>query len=112
MNCKLFKLNLGYKNCSLLRWGFEQGHYLLYQNYPNPFNPNTIIRFALPKESKVELKIYSILGEEVATLIKNKVMGTGNHEIEFAASNIASGVYFYRIVADGFTDVNKMVLVK
>ncbi|MCF6270715.1 MAG: T9SS type A sorting domain-containing protein [Melioribacteraceae bacterium] len=86
--------------------------YLLYQNYPNPFNPSTVIRFSLPKESKVELKIYSVIGEVVKTLISNQAMNAGNHEIEFIASSLASGVYFYRIIADDFTDVKKLVLLK
>lgn len=89
-----------------------KNHFQLKQNYPNPFNPNPIIRFALPNETRVDLKIYSILGEELVTLISNQVMSAGNHEIEFAASNISSGVYFYRLVTDGFTDVKKMLLVK
>jgi hypothetical protein len=88
----------------------------LEQNYPNPFNPTSIIKFSLNKESKVELKIYSIIGEELTTLIQNKTMAAGNHEIEFNAlstnQQLSSGVYFYRIIAEGFTDVKKMILLK
>ena len=85
--------------------------YSLEQNYPNPFNPSTTIKFALAKESNVELNIYNVLGEVVSTLL-NGPLTAGNHEFEFNASNLASGVYIYRIVAGDFVSSKKMILMK
>jgi len=85
--------------------------FALFQNYPNPFNPTTNIKFALPKESNVTMRIYNVLGEEVSTLI-NKVMPAGFHTVNFDASRLANGMYIYRIEADNFVSVKKMLLVK
>jgi hypothetical protein len=85
--------------------------YALEQNYPNPFNPSTIIKFALPQDSKVNLIVFNILGEKIAKLI-NQEMKAGYHQIEFDASALASGVYLYRITAGEFIDVKKMILMK
>jgi hypothetical protein len=85
--------------------------YALEQNYPNPFNPTTNIRFALPKAGMVELKIYDILGREVAVLLNN-VTPAGNHTVEFDASQLSSGVYFYTLKAAEFTETKKMALIK
>jgi hypothetical protein len=95
--------------------------YSLQQNYPNPFNPTTTIEFELPFASTVTLKVYNILGQEVATLINNEQMDNGMQAIDFNAANYASGVYLYRITAETmndngiahtFTSVKKMVLIK
>jgi hypothetical protein len=83
----------------------------LAQNYPNPFNPATIIRYQLPESSKVTLKIYDILGNEVITLL-NEDKEAGIYEVIFNASNYSSGVYFYRIQAGSFVETKKMVLLK
>ena len=90
--------------------------YSLEQNYPNPFNPSTQISFSLAQDSKVKLKVFDILGREVAVLI-NENMTSGNHKTVFNASVLPSGVYIYRIEANGsdgsnFTSVRKMVLTK
>ncbi len=85
--------------------------YALMQNYPNPFNPSTTIQFALPKAGVVSLKVYNILGEEVAELI-NREMNAGFQSINFDASHLSSGLYFYRISAGNFVDVKKMLLLK
>jgi uncharacterized repeat protein (TIGR01451 family) len=85
--------------------------YSLDQNYPNPFNPTTKIKFALPEEQQVQIKIYDIIGKVVDVLIERK-MKAGYHEIEFNAQDIASGVYFYRIKAGDFVNVKKMVVLK
>jgi len=90
--------------------------YSLNQNYPNPFNPTTTINFAIPKQADVSLQIYNVLGQEVKTLV-NKNMTAGYHTINFDASNLISGMYIYRIQANGidgsnFVDVKKMLLVK
>jgi hypothetical protein len=95
----------------------------LYQNYPNPFNPTTMIKFDLPGASVVTLKIFNILGQEIATLLDHQELSDGNRQVQFNAANFGSGVYFYRIQADGisdenghaasvYTSVKKMVLIK
>ena len=84
----------------------------LSQNYPNPFNPSTVINFSVPKENTlVTLKVYSSLGEEVGTLI-NQVVPAGNHEVQFDARGLSSGVYFYTLTAGNFIDSKKMVVMK
>ena len=83
----------------------------LSQNYPNPFNPTTAISFALPKAAQVSLTVFNILGQEVARLVDGP-MAAGTHQVTFDASNVASGIYFYRIQTDGFTEQKKMVLLK
>ena len=85
--------------------------YSLEQNYPNPFNPATVIKYQIPKASNVKIIIFDILGKEVASLINGRVEA-GYHQVEFDGSNFASGLYLYKIVAEGFTDVKKMILVK
>ena len=85
--------------------------FTFYQNYPNPFNPSTTIEFTLPKPEFVELKVYNILGKEVATLVSNK-LNQGNHTYQFDGKNLASGIYYYQLVAGDFREVKKMVLMK
>lgn len=85
----------------------------LSQNYPNPFNPNTFINFNLPEgtSQNVQLKIYDVLGNEVAVLI-NEVKEAGSYKIEFNAENLSSGIYYYKLTSGGFTDTKKMVVLK
>jgi hypothetical protein len=88
----------------------------LEQNYPNPFNPSTKIKFTIPSNvkretSNVSLKVYDVLGNVVATLV-NEEKPAGNYEIEFKASNLSSGIYYYRLVTGSFTDTKKMILLK
>ncbi|MGD8781991.1 MAG: T9SS type A sorting domain-containing protein [Ignavibacteria bacterium] len=85
--------------------------YSLNQNYPNPFNPTTTIEFALPQNSDVKLVVYDILGRAVANLIDDN-LAAGYHRINFNASNLATGVYFYRIKAGDFVSVKKLLLLK
>lgn len=85
--------------------------YLLHQNYPNPFNPSTEISFSIPKSSLVSLKVYDVLGNQVAELI-NENKPVGNYAISFNAANLSSGIYFYTIKAGDFTDTKKMMLIK
>ena len=85
--------------------------YQLYQNYPNPFNPSTTMEFDLPKPSKVILKIYNILGEEVTTLLSASLL-SGSYTYEWDASGLASGVYLYRLEAEGYVQTRKMILMK
>jgi len=83
----------------------------LEQNYPNPFNPTTTILYSIPTESRVTLKIYNMLGQEVATLV-NQTMVAGRYTATFNASNLASGAYIYRIEAGSFVSNKKMILLK
>jgi photosystem II stability/assembly factor-like uncharacterized protein len=83
----------------------------LSQNYPNPFNPSTTIKYGLPKDVKVTLEVYNILGQRVAVLV-NEEQQAGYHEVVFQNANLASGVYFYRIQASMFSEIRKMVLVR
>lgn len=85
--------------------------YKLDQNYPNPFNPSTKIDYTLKAEGLVTLKIYNILGQEVAALI-NTNQAAGNHSVSFDASRLASGIYMYKLDSNGFTQTKKMMLIK
>ncbi len=93
--------------------------FALYQNYPNPFNPNTIIKYKIPVESYVELKVYDVLGRDVVTLVSED-QASRIHEVEFNATGLPSGFYIYRIQArelssnsgQGFVETKKMILLK
>jgi hypothetical protein len=91
-------------------------NYALEQNYPNPFNPETVISFSLPKSSNVQIKIYDVLGKEIRTLISEE-RNAGKHNIYWNATDdygkrVSSGVYFYTIITDNFSQTKKMVLMK
>jgi len=93
--------------------------FVLEQNYPNPFNPSTKIKFTIPssvirseeKKLSVQLKVYDVLGNEVATLVNEK-KSAGFYEVVFDASNLSSGIYFYRLVAGSFIQTKKLILLK
>ena len=84
---------------------------LSFQNYPNPFNPTTAISYQLSAVSHVTLKVYDVLGREVATLVNEK-QDAGTHVVTFDGSHLSSGVYFYRITAGTFIATKKLVLMK
>ena len=86
--------------------------YKLYQNYPNPFNPTTTIKYDISKVSRVTIKIYDILGREVRTLLDNELKNPGSYNVVFNAGHLASGVYLYRLQADDYVNVKKMILLK
>ncbi len=83
----------------------------LSQNYPNPFNPSTTVKYQIPKQLHVSIKVFDMSGKEIVTLV-NKVEKAGTHEVTFNAEKYSSGVYFYRIFTEGFTETKKMILVK
>ena len=86
-------------------------NYTLSQNYPNPFNPSTIISYTLPEDSKVQIKIFDILGHEVA-ILTNEIKPAGYYEITFDASKLVSGIYFYTLRANSHSITKKMILAK
>jgi hypothetical protein len=106
---------LGKRGSNRVAIGFQGSNvitsYSLEQNFPNPFNPTTMINYALPKAGNVVLKVYDVLGKEVATLI-NDFKESGRYSVEFDASKLSSGMYIYKLTSDKFTEVKKMMLVK
>ena len=84
----------------------------LSQNYPNSFNPTTKIDFTLPIDGKISLLVYDITGRLVSTLINNEYRTANYYTVEFNGSSFASGVYFYILIVDEFTDIKKMILLK
>jgi photosystem II stability/assembly factor-like uncharacterized protein len=85
--------------------------YQLKQNYPNPFNPTTTIEYSIPKQSKVTVKVFDLLGREIATLVDEEKTA-GNYMIDFNGSNLSSGIYFYRLDAGGFSETRKLILIR
>ena len=86
-------------------------HFMLMQNYPNPFNPTTTITFSLPKQQHVTLMIYNLLGREVHTLVDEQSQA-GMHTVTFDASELSSGIYFYRLQAGDYSESKRMMLLK
>jgi hypothetical protein len=84
----------------------------LNQNYPNPFNPTTQISFTLPQAQQVTLKVYDMLGREVATLANREMFSSGMSTLNFNASNLSSGLYIYRLTAGNVAVTRKMTLIK
>ena len=82
----------------------------LFQNFPNPFNPKTNIEFSIPKSEFVTLKVYNALGEEVATLVSEK-LAAGQYKYDWDASGLASGVYLYKLQTENFVEIKKMLLI-
>lgn len=90
---------------------FIPEHYSLEQNYPNPFNPSTTIRYYLPADNNVTLRVYNELGKEVSTLV-NKRQNAGNYEVSFDGASLSSGIYYYEIKSGEFRDAKKMMMIK
>ncbi|MFA5833385.1 MAG: T9SS type A sorting domain-containing protein [Bacteroidota bacterium] len=91
--------------------GVTPTQFELSQNYPNPFNPSTVINYSIPVNGLVSLKVYNVLGQQVATLV-NEVQTVGSYKATFNATSLSSGVYFYKIEAGSFTSVKKMMFLK
>jgi hypothetical protein len=85
--------------------------FALHQNYPNPFNPTTSLNYDLPATVHVTLKVFNVLGQEVATLV-DKTQTAGRYNVSWNASGVGSGVYFYQILAGSFIDVKKMAIMR
>ena len=83
----------------------------LEQNYPNPFNPSTKINYSVPQFGLVSIKVYDLLGKEVATLV-NEAKSLGNHQVDFSGYGLSSGIYFYKLQAGSFVETKKMLLLK
>ncbi|MDD8017699.1 MAG: T9SS type A sorting domain-containing protein [Bacteroidota bacterium] len=103
-------------NLAVLSVGTSQGQnvpqgFSLNQNYPNPFNPSTVISYQLPSSNHVSLKVFNVIGKEVATLV-NEVKEAGSYEATFDASKLSSGIYFYQLKSGQFSSVKKMMLIK
>jgi hypothetical protein len=89
----------------------RQFTFALHQNYPNPFNPTTNIQFTIVNRQLASVKVYDVLGREVATLV-NEVKEPGTYTVQFSGSGLASGVYFYRLTAGQYIECRKMVVMK
>jgi len=91
--------------------GLQPNDFDLYQNYPNPFNPTTTLQYAIGSTQFIKLKVYDVLGNEVATLVnENKI--AGEYQVEFLAKGLTSGIYFYRLETENFVASKKMILLK
>jgi hypothetical protein len=91
---------------------YSPNSFYLEQNYPNPFNPSTTIKFNIPEATYVTLRIYDSLGSEIQTLIDNEYRPVGSYQIDFDASNLSSGMYFYKLITPDFIATKKMILVR
>lgn len=120
----LDNLRFAYADTNVLIDGFGDGlttltsdekinlnSYSLFQNYPNPFNPTTTISYSIPNREFVELKVYDLLGNQVANLV-NEFKSVGSHSVNFNASNLSSGIYFYKLKAGNYIQTKKLILLK
>ncbi|MEN8191769.1 MAG: FISUMP domain-containing protein [Bacteroidota bacterium] len=83
----------------------------LYQNYPNPFNPTTKIEYTIPNQTNVKIKVFDVLGNDIATLVDER-KSVGNYELKFDATQLPSGIYFYQMITDNFNQTKKMILIR
>ncbi|MCY7361277.1 MAG: T9SS type A sorting domain-containing protein [Ignavibacteria bacterium] len=105
-----FKVQIGNVGISPISTIAED--YNLSQNYPNPFNPVTNINFSISRSEILSLKVYDLLGNEVANLVNNEKLATGKYKIEFYGNNFSSGIYYYTLRTNNFSDTKKMILLK
>lgn len=85
--------------------------FYLHQNYPNPFNPSTTIQFSIPEQAFVKLEVFNALGEKVSTLVSEE-LNAGSYKFDWKAESLSSGIYYYTLTANGFTQTRKLVLLK
>ena len=100
-----------YEYSDIVEVEFVPTEFALYQNYPNPFNPSTKIKYSIPQESIVTIKVFDILGEEVATLLNEK-QEAGTYDVDFDGRNLGSGIYLYKMEAETFSQIKKMLIIK
>ena len=103
-------INASLSNVNLISQQVPES-FKLSQNYPNPFNPSTSIKFSLPNSSFTTLKVYNLVGQEIETLV-NENLNAGTYEATLNGANLTSGIYFYKINADGYSETKKMMLIK
>lgn len=108
---KQINFNGSFEYSDIVEVEIVPSEFALFQNYPNPFNPNTNIRYQLPKESKVVISLFNVLGAEMIELV-NEQKEAGSYEFEFNANNLSSGTYFYKLKAGDFVQTKKMILLK
>ena len=106
-----FHSNTSHWQCSSNSENISQ-QFFLGQNYSNPFNPSTTISFALSKDARVSLQVFTLLGQKAATIIDNGEFSSGVHRIEFNGSELSSGMYFYRLDSKKHTAIKKLVILK
>jgi len=121
LSANILVMNAAIVNCPIVSaetaTGVERGgsavpeNYSLDQNYPNPFNPATIIKFSVPKDEHVSLKIYNSIGEEIAEIV-NEVLPGGSYSVEWEADNLSSGIYYYTLSSGNFKETKKMMLLR
>lgn len=108
-----YELYIGSENfIKSLKQNIQPFVYYLFQNYPNPFNPKTTLRFSIPENTKVSLKVFDILGKTISTLIDDEYYNAGNYEVEFDGKDLPSGIYIVGMHTQKFTDQKKIVLLK
>ena len=100
-----------YEYSEIVEVEFVPTEFALYQNYPNPCNPSTKIKYTIPQETSVTIKIFDILGNEVMTLVSEK-QEAGSYDVEFDGSNLVSGIYIYQMQAGAFNNTKKMLIIK
>ena len=110
-NGTILKSTLGIQSGIVKQTGYIPDGFLLHQNFPNPFNPATKIKFNVTKSGIVKIIVYDIIGREVQTLV-NERLQPGTYETTFEGSRLTSGVYFYRLITDEYSDTKKMLLIK
>jgi len=110
-NADLWLMNISFNFPVSISDQIIHADFQLYQNYPNPFNPNATINYSIHKQSNVILKVFDVSGKEISTLVNQK-QPQGNYECEFNASDLTSGIYFYRIQAGNYIETKKMILLK
>jgi hypothetical protein len=93
------------------RSSYPERDYFLRQNFPNPFNPTTVISYRLPVAAQVTLRIYDVLGKEIETLV-NSHQNAGDYSVTLDAAHLSSGIYYYRLQTEGFTQTKHLVLIK